>query len=217
MGEISNRTLAVLVILAILVSLLSLFIGRAKIVTVGQPLTTTGYVTANVQADVDIVTEGGIDFGNVIPGNSYSSINLAGNKYIKVASVGSTTAKIGYRTNYALFLRLGPPDTPGTLNPGRNDADDAFNISIWSAVGDSITGYGAIADCNDMTIAGPLGANRTINITTTTTPPNTDQRIVQNCLGGFTRGFKLAIHIRVPDQEDIQSRTSTLTFTGSEY
>lgn len=65
--DISNKTLAILVILAIIVSLIGLFIGRARIVTVGKaPDIETGLVQATITENVDITVTGTpIDFGTV--------------------------------------------------------------------------------------------------------------------------------------------------------
>jgi len=148
MNDISNKTLAILVVLAIIVSLVGLFIGRTKIVTIGEgatlPEQDTGLIQASVQADLEIWAEGDIDFGNQDAGGPAVNSEDLGPSYIRVASVGGTPADISYWTaptptypDYGglLFDNL---LATGLQNSGKVP-DNSFQFHLVSAAGNTIT------------------------------------------------------------------------------
>ena len=135
MNEISNKTLAILVVIAILISLIGLFIGRARVVTVGRAgLTEDALVQADVLSDIQIAIDGGMDLRDdldLVAGGG-SEVSTGYNEYIYVAAVGNSRLDISYRASCNLFLY----DSTGVA---KADAcvpaaeDNFFNISIVDA------------------------------------------------------------------------------------
>lgn len=230
MGDISNKTLAGLVILAIIVSLVSLFVGRARIVTVGKAPTAPGVVEADVEADIDItVTNTPIDFGIVYAGDQVSSESNcaiadctveAGNTWDTLDCPFGTCnrAMPGTSNKYLRIQSVGTTPTnirvsasrslfcnirsTGAPNAGRAVADDSFMAKV------KVTG--AASPC------GSLDASWTEMNFKNVVVDGTNNNIAGTCNidDNFDMYFKIWVAGTEPTSEVTCPHDTTLTFEG---
>lgn len=214
--DISNKTLAVLVIIAIIVALVGIFMGRVRIVTVGKP-TEIGLVNVTVESNIDITVYGGVNFTEPLtPGGSTRSSHLGGTICsealglcnMTVGSVGTTLTRIDYVSDVNLFFKR--PN--GEDNPNRQEENDLFNASVMGGGG---SGGASFTACTDMTPwnggAAPVKEDYQ-NVNIDNVDPIVLDTIADDCL--TNEGFTMFIQIRVPIFETTGLRTSVLTFSG---
>ena len=212
MGDISNKTLAILVVIAIIVSLVSLFIGRG-VVTVGKGPSVAeqdiGLVQATVTADVQIWAQGDINFGNQQPGGA--AVNSETEEYILVASTGGTPADIDYWTDDTtgnsgvLFDNLLATGLPNSVPV----ADGSFQFHLVTPVGQSITvgpNTGAMAVCGGTYTPVLGGGYGNIAALGSGSPA----LLVTDCNGANRQGFRFGVQIQVPNNEPTTAKSVTV-------
>jgi len=104
MDDISNKTLVILIGVAIVVSLSGLLIGRGIITGMASVTeeNVTGIVNLTVEGGVDItITDAGMSFGDIRNGMWNQSENKSDN--ITLQNVGTTVIDIDYWANGSLF------------------------------------------------------------------------------------------------------------------
>ncbi len=239
--DISNKTLAILVILAIVVSLVGLFIGRARIVTIGQP-TGTGNIDASVASNVDIDVEYGIDFawggGAKTAGMNYAETrrsddaglgdcgpSATDNCWVLVGSIGLTGVDISYLANKNLWYYT---DDGVTRNQDRDHESVGFKIKIEESdttanfattnnaalcVTPIVTVNGNYDSCTGI-IEGTYAAYTTADVDTTP-PSEAGTLLIKDCYQ--CQGFRVGAEVKVPDSgEDSGARTTIVTFSAVE-
>ncbi len=129
--EISNKTLAMLLLVAIVVSLAGTFMSLNKLATLRFPAI-TGFATDTGTADVDIQSEAGITF-------STNSIDF-GEGYTNGSQTGDcslwTTAGGGQFTGADVCLNFSTGDYPNALeidNTGNEDLEVNLTLSTSAA------------------------------------------------------------------------------------
>jgi len=192
--------LAILVVIAILISVVGLFM-KTGVIKTGQAIEALepGEVRATVEANVEL-TLGGfpLNFGTVVPLEVKTSDIDVGGPPLTIKSTGSSSADISYWGGDTLFDNL----LIGGLNAG-GVADPSFQIKIVSQ------------DCTGGLDAGwGLGAYETVLIGS-----GFEKDIVADCIGDASQqGIEIAFRIEVPPLEPGTGlKTSTLTFKGIEH
>ena len=194
MIEVSNKTLAVLFGIFIVISLIGIFFGEEKITGMVAEENETGNVTATVVADIDInATDGTIDFGYVLNTFWNNSENSVPPDNITIESLGNTIADIDYWANQSLFAkRNGSTDVD---NIGNANEDESYKIRILDAGG---CGNAQITSYENVSIGfGDI----------------TD--LIEDC--NKNDEFTVGIQIYVPLYEPSGAKKSILYFRATEY
>lgn len=147
MNEISNKTLAVLVGIAIVVSLVGLLAGRGRITGMAVEENETGAVNVTVTSDIDInATDASIDFGTMINQQCNTSEGLGDN--ITIQNIGATPVDIDYWADDCLFGKQNASDDACVA------ADNAYKIKFdkggcsatsISTYTNTVIGFGSVA------------------------------------------------------------------------
>jgi hypothetical protein len=104
-GDVSNKLLAILVGVAVVVSVIGLFIGAPGGITGLAPgANQTGYATANVQANVELdVRDNSIFLGNLRPLDTNSSESYAAKDNFTINNSGRTVVDVRYWGNESIW------------------------------------------------------------------------------------------------------------------
>lgn len=105
--DISNKTLAILAGIAIVVSVIGLFIRGAPVSITGMAPNSneTGTVQGTIQSNVQVnLSDNTINFGNVRNEDVYDSWNIsAGADWLTSRNIGTTAIEVDFWSKYALF------------------------------------------------------------------------------------------------------------------
>lgn len=206
MNDISNKTLAVLVIIAILISLAGLYFGRARIVTVGKAPTELGLVNVTVVSNVNLAISGGVNFTTLMaPGDPGQASHLGGTVCnpglcnITVGSIGTSKSQIRFYSSAGLFVQA--PTISNYFNAS------TANIGYLPSPINQL-----LSPCaTDIWVGGAyLGAAPYKNVPI----GSPGSFVVEDC--EQYEGFTMAIQVRVPAAEPSGVKTATLNFVGSE-
>jgi hypothetical protein len=197
MIDVSNKTLAILFGIFVIISGIGLLFGEKGITGMVAEENETGNVSLIVVADVDInATDDQIDFGEV--SNLYfnrsedNAVTNGTGDNITIESIGTTVVDIDYWANDSLFDKLN-----GTLdidNSGAN-ADESYQIRI---IENGTCGNVQITTYTNVSVG--FG-----NVT----------NLIEDC--NQYDEFTVGIQIYVPQYEPSGAKQSTLFFRAVEY
>ena len=199
MIDVSNKILAILFGIFIVISAIGLFVGEGRITGMASVENETGNVTATVIADIDInATDESIDFGNVLNTWINRSEDVPGDKNgsrdnITIQNVGKTIADIDYWANQSIFDKKN-----GTIdadNPNKAKADDSYKIRILEN-----------GTCGEVNIT--IYTNVSIGYGNMTD-------LIADC--SQDDEFTVGIQIYVPEYELSGGKSSMLYFRATEY
>jgi len=220
MSEISNKTLAILIVIAMLISIVGLFVGRGGITTAGKAAEQTsqsGALTISVSPDVAIFVEGTITIPDVAIGETKNSEDASvTDKYIRVAAQGKTPVRISYYADETDPLFDNQLDGTPQTNPPTSDSSFQLHIvSGGTLVGG--TNPGTITDCAypQKSYGGSYEpvvwgtANRVLLVNDCSSDPGA---------ADIREGFQAGIEVTVPQREKANvAKTTTLYFYAQEY
>ena len=136
-NDISNKTLAILVLIAIVVSVVGIFTGKGGVTGMASAENASGQVALTVLADVDInATDNAISFGNML--NDQTNNSETADDNITIVNIGQTRVDIDYWANQSLFVKEN--GTLGTTNPSRNTSDESYKIKVMAHNGCTVVG-----------------------------------------------------------------------------
>jgi hypothetical protein len=222
MGEISNKTLAILVVIAILISVVGLFMKTGVIKTGQASAEETGLIQAKVESDIQIAISGGMDLrtdGDLVAGGpALDSSTLGTPKYIYVAAVGQSRLDISYRSNCNLFLNAADGEVKdfGECATGGQADDSYYRMQIISASGENFndiedgTPYTIGSDCNSLGGVWSYNSYGNINVD----GPGSEDGLAVDCDGTNNEGFKVSIEVAAPPNEAPGDKSSTIYFLG---
>jgi len=225
MGEISNKTLAILVVIAILISVVGLFMKTGVIKTGKASDTEAGDIQADVMSDIKIAISGGIDFRDnidLVPGGPSIDSDSA-NEYLYVAAVGQSRLDISYRADCNLFLNDAGGISKVTVCGSSAAEDNYYEIKIMDPM---MTTFNDQDPPYDM--VGPVdkcdGGMDGLDSFVWNTGYNFYQMVNIDMLGSEdnialdcaqNEGFKVAIRVAAPPNEPPGDKSSTITFLGA--
>jgi hypothetical protein len=199
MADISNKTLAILVGIAIVVSVVGILsLGKPSVLYVtGRGTTDGGNVSVNLTSELSILVTNNINFGNgrVAAGSPNATLESSG-----VAAVGGSWATI---TQYITV------ENDGTVNASVNVSADS-GINTW------LGGTGAI---NDMQIKGhATESNACPSLVTTYQSIQDINADVTICpllkYGKVEDSFNTSIKLVVPSDATMGSKKVSLTYSA---
>jgi len=195
MTEVSNKTLAILFGIFIVISAIGLSLWNARITGMATQENETGNVTATVVTDVDInATDESIDFGNVL--NDWfnkSEDNATGPDNITIESIGATIVDIDYWANQSLFSKKNSSDDIDNI--GNANADQSYQIRILKN-----------GTCGEVSIK--TYTNISIGFGNVTD-------LIADC--DLNDEFTVGVQIYVPHYEPTGAKKSLLYFRATEY
>ncbi len=103
-GDVSNKTLSILVGVAVIVSVIGLFVGAPGALTGLQAANATGYSAADVVADVQLtMVDSGIYLGSLRPLDTNSSEAAESGDNLTINNSGKTTVDVSYWSNESIW------------------------------------------------------------------------------------------------------------------
>ncbi|MBD3309616.1 hypothetical protein GF351_00165 [Candidatus Woesearchaeota archaeon] len=157
--DISNKTLAILAGIAIVVSVVGLFIRGAPVAITGMAPNTNetgtvlGTVTSNVQVNL---TDNTINFGNIQNEEVWNSSTLSDttSDYLTAKNIGTSSIEVDFWSHYALFYDLlndtskhcnSLNDTTSSCRDlsNRSESDDSYQFQVQDI---STSGDGCLMD-----------------------------------------------------------------------
>ena len=203
MSDISNKTLAILVGIAIVISLVGILsIGKGGIVYMtGKGTSGAGPVTFNATSEVSIKVTGSIDWGNGRVNSTATSATLDSNAG---TVVGGTWSAI---TKYIVI------ENDGTVNISVNLSADGSNNAAGLVGGTSPTFQMKAIETESGACAGTLG-------TTYTDVPSSAEIPFNICdllqYGLTVDQFNVSAKLVIPSDAPAGARNATITFSATQ-
>ena len=201
MKEISNKTLAILVLILAFVSFIGLLAERGGITGMAG-INETANITITVTTDIQInASDGNIDFGPINnKGENLSELFRNGingsNDNITIQNTGATTVDIDYYGAKNLFGTQN-----GTAITNINTSDQSFQIEVMND-----GGCGNVTLWNDSTgVYSNVSIGNSSSIYDFIDDCQTDEE------------FTVGIYVYVPEYEQSGSKSSTLVFVATEH
>lgn len=195
MNEISNKTLAVLVVIAIIVCLVTMFLamGKVRIITVGKA---GGNITVTVPEEVSITAiDNLIAFGEVRNDRWNNSDEI--NDWVIIQNSGTSVIDVSYWANKTMFIKVN-----GTVDQdlGVDESDEGYKMKINA-------GHG----CTSVESAYDNAYTDTY-INTSAIPDTRD--LIFGCPAEAQ--FNVGVHVHVPLWEPSGDKISELNFQAEE-
>lgn len=204
MADISNKTLAILVGVAIVISVIGILsIGKPSILYItGAGTTDAGNVSVNLTEEISVQVAYNINFGNGRVAGDNASATLQSNETTSVGGTWTWTAQ---------YIRV---ENDGTVN-------ETLNVSADTAIDDWL---GGTAATNDIDIIGWVTeanacSNATyLNIYRDIQTANADETLCPNL--GFGTGadeVNTSVKLVVPSDAETGQKDVVLTFTVEKF
>jgi hypothetical protein len=137
-GDVSNKTLAILVGVAIVVSVIGVFIGEPGKLTGMQQANATGYAAAIVQSDIQLtMVDNTIWLGNLRPLDRNSSEASESKDNLTINNSGRTTVDVRYWGNESIWTY----DCGGTDTANQSDTtSNCYQMRVMGNTSGAVQG-----------------------------------------------------------------------------
>lgn len=202
MGDISNKTLAILVGVAIVISVIGILsVGKPSILYItGAGTTDSGNVSVNITEEISVQVEFNVNFGNgrVLGDNTSATLESSG-----------TSATGGSWTWAAQYVRV---ENDGTVNETLNVSADTSATDWLGGTSPNLEIKGHVTEANACNNATWLAIYRAI------ATANADITLCPNLQFGTGKDeVNTSVKLTVPSDAEVGQKDVVLTYSVAKY